>query len=423
MQLRNQPRGVSSAATLTEETTRSRVALGMPSGFGPSAMTGAAERLLANIREIAPEIASRTAEIEAGRRIPLDLVDALRSSGVFRMFVPRSHGGLELDLPTGLEIISALAKIEGSVGWVVAINSGGTIFAPFLPRETYDQVYQRGPDRVLAGSIQPVGTAEVTAGGWRVNGRWPFASGCQYADWMLGQCVMTENGKPLPGPDGERGPPLIRGFVLPASEWEIEDTWHVAGLRGTGSHHITLRDKVVPAANFFDSANGASCLPGPLYQAVRQILPLLHGAVSVGIAEGALDEIVQLANTGRQQFLAPLPMRDSETFQGELGRVEADARAARGFLQAQAASHWRHALAGTLKSDALFMQGTQTAAWLVTTCIRVADACFTLGGGGAVYETSPLQRRMRDLHVAAQHAIAHQRHYVSAGKLLLGASH
>jgi alkylation response protein AidB-like acyl-CoA dehydrogenase len=379
-------------------------------------MTEAAERLLADIRDLAPDITSRVAEIEAGRRIPLDLVDTLRSIGVFRMFVPQSHGGLELDLPTALEIIGALGRIDGSVGWTAMIGSVSAIFAPLLPRETYEQVYRNGPV-IFAGSTQPAGTAEVAAGGWRVNGQWPFASGCQHADWMVGFCVMTEGGKPL---RSEGGPPLVRGFFLPARDWQIEDTWYAAGLKGTGSHHIALRDTVVSAANFFDLASGVPCLPGPLYQAVPQLLPLAHGAFDVGMAEGALDDLLELANTGRQQLRAAVPMRESETFQFELGRVAAELRAARAFHQVQVASHWRHALAGTLNDEALLTQGTQTGIWVATTCVRVADACFALAGGSAVYESSPLQRRMRDLHAAAQHATVHQRHYVSAAKLLLG---
>jgi indole-3-acetate monooxygenase len=115
-----------------------------------------------------------------------------------------------------------------------------------------------------------------------------------------------------------------------------------AGLKGTGSHHITLTDTVVSEANFFNLANGVPCLQGPLYQAVLPLLPLMLGAVSVGVAEGALDELVELANTGRRQLQAAEPMRDSETFQGELGRIAAELRAARAFLQVQAASHWHH---------------------------------------------------------------------------------
>src|ERR1700731_3434352 len=132
-------------------------------------MSKTAQRLLADIRELAPQVFSRAAEIEAGGRIPPDLVEALRSIGVFRMFVPQSHGGLELDLPTALEIIGALGRIDGSVGWAAVIGGGGGNFASLLPRETYEQIYQNGPDVIIAGSAQPAGTAEAVAGGWKVG--------------------------------------------------------------------------------------------------------------------------------------------------------------------------------------------------------------------------------------------------------------
>jgi alkylation response protein AidB-like acyl-CoA dehydrogenase len=379
-------------------------------------MMNPAKRLLADIRDLAPGITARAAEIEQGRRLPLDIVETLQSIGAFRLFVPRSHSGIELDLPDALEIIAALARIDGSVGWTVGIGNGSDLFASLLPLETYERVYQDGPHVILAGSATPAGTADAAGDGWRVNGRWPFASGCQHADWIAGFCVITERGEPIPG---DNGVPLVRGFFLPAREWQIEDTWYAAGLKGTGSHHIALKDTFVPAANFFDLAQGAPCQPGSLYKAVRQVLPLIHGAISVGIAEGALDDLVALANTGRQQLRAAKPMRESELFQGELGRIAADLRAARAFLLVQAISHWRHALAGTLKDEALLIQSTQTAIWLAATCVRIADASFALAGGSALYDASPLQRRLRDLHAAAQHAIAQQRNYVGAGKQLL----
>jgi alkylation response protein AidB-like acyl-CoA dehydrogenase len=207
---------------------------------------------------------------------------------------------------------------------------------------------------------------------------------------------------------------------MPARDWQIEDTWHVAGLRGTGSHDVTFKDKLVPAANFFDFAGGSACLPGLLYQSVRETLPLFHAAFAVGVARGALDELVELANTGRQQLHASVPMRDSETFQGELGRIAAELGAAEAAQQVQAVSHWRRV--GALKGEVLLAHTTQAAVWIVTTSVRVVDACFALAGGSAVYDTSPLQRRLRDMHVAAQHATVQQRHYVGAGRLLLGPS-
>jgi alkylation response protein AidB-like acyl-CoA dehydrogenase len=385
-------------------------------------MTKTVKDLLAGIHELAPCITARAAEIEAARRIPPDLVEALRSIGVFRMVVPQSHGGMELDLPAALEVVTALARIDGSVGWTVMIATAGPVFMAMLPRQVYEQVYQSGPDVIVAGSAQSGGTAEAEADGWRVNGRWPFASGCQHADWMLGLCTMSEDGKPLPGPAGEAGPPLARGCFLPARAWQIEDTWNVAGLKGTGSHHIALHDALVPAQNFIDLFGDTPCLPGPLYQAPMQNIPLLHAAFAVGVAEAALSELVELANSGRRQLHAAVPMRQSESFQGKLGCIAADVRAAAGFLQTQAASHWQHAIAGTLKDEALFAQGTQTAVWLTATCVRAVDACFALAGSAAVYETSALQRRLRDIHVAAQHGTVQERHYVTAGKQTLGVS-
>jgi alkylation response protein AidB-like acyl-CoA dehydrogenase len=383
-------------------------------------MTNVTNRILADVQALAPEITRRATEIEAGRRVPLDLVRKLRSIGIFRTLVPRSYGGFELDIPSALKIMEAICAIEASVGWVSMIGIGCAILAPRLPREVYEEIYRRGPDVIIAASTQPAGTAEAVEGRWRVSGRWPFASGCQHADWMFGLCVMSKDGKPLSEPMG--GSPMIRGVMLPTTEWQIEDTWYVAGLKGSGSHHITLKDKVVPEAHFFDLMGGPTCVPGPLYEASRHFIPLMHSAAALGVAQGALNELVELANTGRQQQRTTVPMRDSELFQQTLGHIEAEYKAARAYTEAQAASHWRHALAETLRVDDLFMQGAQAATWVTAACVDVVDECFRLGGGSALYETSPLQRRLRDVHALAQHAMVHQRNYGTAGKVLLDSS-
>jgi indole-3-acetate monooxygenase len=152
------------------------------------------------------------------------------------------------------------------------------------------------------------------------------------------------------------------------------------------------------------------------------MLPLTVGAIAIGIAEGALDDVVAMANSGRRQQRAAAPMRDTETFQAELGRAAAGVRAARALLQVQAQSLWQHALSRTLNSEERVTEVTQTATWIVGTCVRSATTCFALGGGSALYERSPLQRRLRDLYVAAQHGAVQERHYASAGELLLESS-
>jgi alkylation response protein AidB-like acyl-CoA dehydrogenase len=381
----------------------------------PLALRDPHKGMLLGIRELAPEITARATEIEAARRLPPDLVERLKSIGIFRMFVPRSHGGLELDLPAGLEVMKALTRLDGSIGWIAIVAGVGGLFAAAARPELYQRVYQNGPDVAICGSSQPAGTAERVADGFRIKGRWPFASSCTHADWIGGFCIVTENGKPVPGPQGK---PLVRTVLLPARDWEIEDTWYAAGLKGTGSHHVTLRETLVPEIHVFD-VDAAPRLSGPLYQALRQWLPLLHGTFSVGLAEGTVDDLLALAHTGRQQLYAANPMRESEIFQFGLGRISADLRAAQAYHEVQVASHWRRALAGTLNDQDLMIEGARAAVWLATTCVGIADACFALAGSSAVYDSSPLQRRLRDLHVGAQHAHAQQRHYADVGRLAL----
>ena len=340
-----------------------------------NASKDAANQLLADIEELAPQIQSRSAEMEANGRIPIDLIESLRAIGVFRMFVPRSHGGFELDPIDGLEIIQALARIDGSVGWCAMISTGASVFATFLLPETYDRIFEKGPDVIFSGSLRSSGQAEATENGWRLNGRWDFASGCQHADWMFGSFFVSKDGVQLIRPDGQK---VSRGCLVPARDWKIKETWHVAGLKATGSHDIEVTDVVVPEAHFFDPFDPQFHKPGPLYQEPLPLILLTLPATFVGIAAGALDEIVRVANSGRQQFMAATPMRDSELFQAELGRIEADLNAARAYLQVQAANHWSHALNGTLEKEPFLTQTSQTAAWLGTTCVRVANDCFAL---------------------------------------------
>jgi alkylation response protein AidB-like acyl-CoA dehydrogenase len=138
----------------------------------------------------------------------------------------------------------------------------------------------------------------------------------------------------------------------------------------------------------------------------------------VGVARGALDDLLAMATSGRQQHAAT-PMRDSETFQYELGRVAADVIAAETTLKGVAAKMWSHAIAGTLKTERMRAESIALGGWLATTCCRIADQCYTLGGSSAVYESSPLQRRMRDVHTAAQHGNVQQRHMALMGRALL----
>src|SRR5579859_3197970 len=226
-------------------------------------MDNAAAKLLDAVRELSPAISARSEEIEAARELPRDLLDHLIVAGCFRMFAPRSHGGLEIDLPSSLEIIETLAHADGSTGWTVMIGAESALLFALLPRKRFDALYADGPEVMGAGSFTPRGEAKVTAGGFEVSGRWPFASGCLHSKWLVGNCVVTANGQPRPGP--LPGVPETRFALFRAEQAQILDTWSVAGLRGTGSNDIAVERLHVSPEDTFDAFFGEPSIPGPLY--------------------------------------------------------------------------------------------------------------------------------------------------------------
>ena len=383
-------------------------------------MSGSADELLQKVRDLAPEIGERAGEAEALRRIPPDLIEKLRAAGVFRMFAPRSHGGLELDFPEGLKVIAEVARADGSAGWTVMIGSASAVILSRLPRPTFDEIFVQGPDLIQAGLAgAPRGRAERVAGGYQVSGDWPFSSGCEHADFIIGACMVTEGGEPLPGPI-EGGPPLVRIVGLPASAWTIKDTWTVAGLKGTGSHTTALAGVFVPEAQTLE-LGGPSCLPGPLYAGLGPWIPLMHSAFAAGLARGMIDDLAGVARGGRRQLFARASMQDSPIFQYELGALDAETCAAEALLEVRAQLQWGRAQRGEL-GPAAMPDSLQTGVWVTHAALHVASAGFTLAGASALYDSSPIQRRMRDMHAAAQHAVVQTQNYQGLGAALVSPS-
>jgi indole-3-acetate monooxygenase len=225
--------------------------------------------------------------------------------------------------------------------------------------------------------------------------------------------VMMEGGSPS---DASAGPgPMIRGCFMPAEHWEIRDTWHTFGLRGTGSHHVALTDVFVPDENFFEFPFGVSFAPDPIFGKFPEVLVLAHAAVAVGMAEGAILDLVELAGAGVKQLFMTTPLVETERFKEGLARLDAELMAARTLLDAQITSVWQNPERSAAKDLAGVAEQLQAAVWITSASVRVAEGCFELAGSRAVYESSPLQRRVRDLRVAAQHVTVHPRQYVTAG--------
>lgn len=369
----------------------------------------AVDGVLDAVDRLAPAIADRAAEIEAARRLPADLLDELKRAGCFRVLRPPGQGGLGLAVVDALRVYEALAAADGSVGWTVMIGSASWTDLVGLPRATFDALFADGPDVVIGGTINPTGSAERIDGGYRVTGRWPFASGCEHCDWLFGNCVEDVDGEPR-----------MRIVVLAPAQVLIEDTWTVSGLGGTGSHHFAVDAVVVPAERTFDVFAATPCLDAPIVRIPPPALPALCiAATALGVAQGALAEVLALA-TAKTPLLAAAPLATNPLFRFRLATADTELRAARALLHDLARSAWLGATGGaelTLEQRARIRAA---AVWATERAVAVVDFAYHAGGGSSLYATSPLQRRLRDVHAITQHFVVRPDTLTTAGAVLAG---
>jgi indole-3-acetate monooxygenase len=371
------------------------------------------ERILEAVAGLAPVIAARAGEIEAARRLPPDLVTELTAAGCFGMLRPRSHGGAGVDLATSMRVYEALSRADASVGWTVAIGAGCWLDVVGLPRSTFDAVFADDPDVKVGGGIAPAGVAVPADGGYRVTGRWAFVSGCQHCDWIYGNCIEE-------GASGNGDMPPLRIALFQAGEVEIEDTWSVSGLCGTGSHDVVAENVFVPADRSFALLSAEPCLDDPL---VRIPLPspyvLQMASGALGIAQGALDDILALA-TDKVPLFAGASLAANALFQNQLGEADARLRAARALLYASAAEAWATALARDPFTPEHRARIRASGVWAADTAAAVVDMAYRAGGGSSLYRSSPLQRRFRDVHALTQHFLVKLDSLTTVGAVMAG---
>ena len=374
--------------------------------------------VLEAVRELVPFIQAKGPEAEAARTLPKDVVERLRAAGVFRMSVPRAFGGEEVDLLTALEVLETLSRADGSVGWTVMLGSEAPHLFSLLPAHVFQEVYKDGPDVILAGAFAAQGEARIVPGGYRITGRWSFATGSQHCHWLMANCVLLQDGQPLPGP--MPGMPATRAMLFRAEKGRVLDTWHVLGLRGTGSNDFTAEDLFVPQEHTLDIFTGVPNHPGPLYVTPVPQFALHMGAVAVGIAQGAVDDLIAHAKTGKKRLYASSSLVDSPLFRHKLGRAEATLRAVRAVVRSEAELLWTTASQTPEAAPALMPRIMSTLTWVAETSAEVVDACYMAMGGNAARDGVSLQRRFRDIHTFAQHGAAADSWYVESGGALLG---
>ena len=378
---------------------------------------------LANARALAPLVDAARHRLDRERRLPDALVEAIGEAGLFGLWLPRALGGPELAPCRLLEVVEELSRQDGSVGWCTAIAAGHGRLAGALAPNTACEIFGCGRAlgrSVVAGTINPTGRAVAVPGGHRVTGRWGYGSAIEHSAWVFGNCVVHDERGPQPGPDGA---PQMRLCLFPRAEVEVIDTWHVGGLRGTGSHDFQVRDRFVPEERTLPLRDftPVPTQPGALYaMPMPTVFASILPAILLGIARAAIDALVALA-AGRTPTGSPVRLSEKVLAQADLARAEARVRGGRALLFEEFASLWQDVLAGreaTVQRRALVRLAACQAAHLA---IEAVDIAYAMGGGSAIREDNRLERCFRDAHAVAQHfSIAEHSNLEPIGRVLFG---
>ena len=363
-----------------------------------------------------PGIAARADEIEAARRLPPDIAQQMANAGAFNILRPRSLAGLELSPMDMMGVLHAIARAEASAGWCAMIGSTTALNAAYLAHDVAKEIYS-DPHSITGGVFAPMGRADDMGDHYVVSGRWQWGSGSANCAWLSGGAMIFKHGELQ---RFESGAPYHRMMMFPADQVELLDTWHVMGMKGTGSGDFAVQDIKVPKERSVSLIADKPVEQGPLYQfPIFGLLALGVASVALGNAAGAMDEIKALARAKKPQG-GQRSLAERGVVQTELMRAEAKLGGAEAYLRESVEKCWEGATTrGELSADERALLRL-AATFATETAADVAKTAFTIGGGSAVYMTSNLQRRFRDAHVATQHIATASSVYELVGRVSLG---
>jgi alkylation response protein AidB-like acyl-CoA dehydrogenase len=370
-------------------------------------------------RRLAPLLAASADAIERQRRLPEALLAVLFEGGLYRMLLPRSLGGGEIDPLSFGAVIEEIAKNDASTAWCLSQASGCSMISAFLQPEIADAVFGRDPQAVLAWGPGPGARAVATPGGYRVTGRWAFASGGRHANWLGGQCqVFERDGTPR---KSSAGAPVNRLMLMPAAAVAMTDIWDVIGLRGTASDAFAVEDYFVPEAYSAARDDQAERRHrGPLYGLpTNSLYATGFASVALGIARSTLDAFLALCREKSPRGFKGL-LRDNAVIQSQVAQAEARLQAARLLLHATLREVWpavERANAATLEQR---MRIRLAATFAIGEATAVVDTAYHAAGATAIFAASPFERRFRDIHTVAQQIQGRQSHFETVGQFMLG---
>lgn len=374
--------------------------------------------LIDAVREIAPIIQKHSQDAERDRRLSLPVLTALRETGLLRMMTPMSLGGLETDPITRALVVEEIGRHDSAAAWTLENPLDWAFFCSRLPDEGAEEIFSNGADILIAAQFGRPLSAVSTDGGYRISGRAPFVSNCLDADW-ISSTVLVDADRHT-----DREPETLMVY-FPRQQCEVIDTWDVMGMRGTGSHDISVRDVFVPRSRTFPMVpefEPGSHFQGPLYR-----LPIVGAAATgiptpmLGVARRAVEAAVEVARTKTPVASNGL-LKDRSSAQIRLGKAEAILRSGRLLLLDTVGDAWQRCLDGdghSLEQKADLVLAMTHA---MSSAVQAVELAFSIAGTTAIRATSPLEQCFRDVQTMRQHVFASEARYGTFGQVNLGLS-
>jgi alkylation response protein AidB-like acyl-CoA dehydrogenase len=361
--------------------------------------------LVDRARSLVPLLVANSRRTEEERRIPEESIDAMREAGIFRMMQPQRFGGLQVDFRTKLEVTRELARGCGSTAWAVSLMNASSYLVGLWTEQAQKDVWGENPDNRIAGAFTPAEQTEVVDGGFLISGRWPFSSGCLHAQWGLGGIQIVDGA----------GAVQDQGLVLmPMADLTIEDTWHVAGMRGTGSNTLVADNVFVPEHRFLSllkAIRNEFATPftdevlyrSPFFPAAAIILAGPH----LGLAKAALDRVIDAAPGKGIAYTRFAAQSEAAVTQIAVAKAASLVDTAHLLAYRAAADIDEAAHLDVVPDEKARARVRMDMAAAIVNAREAIRMLVSAHGASSFAESEPLQRIWRDCEVASRHAIAH----------------
>lgn len=379
---------------------------------------GAIKDLCESVEKLRPLITQHSRDSDRQRRLATPVLEALRDAGFFRMFRPKSRGGLELRPTDEFKVAESLARIDSAAAWNVQICNASELFGGWFGDDATVDTYG-SDDVIVAGSFNPHRRAvPVEGGGYRITGRTPFTSNCHGASWLIGLADVFDGDEMRLDANGQ---PETLLTLNPADDFEIIENWETLGMSGTGSHDVDVQNVFVPNARavpFIPRDEPSPAYATPLHPLAVWATVGGMASVALGIAQSAIDELVERGS--KVPAYTENALRNRSTVQLRLARANGKIAAARELLHSTYDAAWSAATAnGRLSMDekARCQLATSHVVLEAVEAVQVVHSCV---GTAGIRNEERFQKHFRDVHVISQHAFICETRLEAVGQVMLG---